>query len=560
MFILFEFAIKEKDPKTTKKEELNLTEDESKVMAKLFHQLDKAGITSEKLKNLGDKQISIYAILTEPEKKIAERAFSKLGFKVEFSDNVDKAYSDLWEECKNKHQDNIDAAIDEFVERANINFATTAYIGKEKPREEKKKGDNTNTSIVYITTSAKDLANQLSQLENKARTLGKQINEEAKKHGVVEKTEEPKEKQEEKKEEKQTKDQFSLEGPFKVGNIDFNKVEDNKGKRKLNILFNNERVKYKCKGQSLIDLQNALTEKFKDYDFTLFVVDKNGQKREVSKLSESEKNTSQNWTVTLEYKKKGAQISAKKEEPKSQIDLSTNESYKWLESKIFSIKKGKQTEISPKLLKFKNNIENGVSEFTMDKFKSSLDVDTIKENFQAIANKYGYSMEFIYMPDSKNAGLHEFTIKFTKKDETSSPPTNVQTSTSTATGSVQLSTYTVPTYNIGSSTQTATNWKGSALPQAEVRGYTKEDIEGIKKNYSNLIKPTEKIKPKENISQTVAKIINGIKYDKNLTEEQKIELAEYAKSLVEQKTNGAEGYKALLDSFDSLINSIKKKG
>jgi hypothetical protein len=406
MFILFQVAAT-----TAGRVEKELTEEELRVTTKILNQLDKAGVSSEKLEKLGDERISIYIVLTGPEKKIAERAFSKLGFKVEFSDNVDKAYSDLWEECKNKHQDNIDAAIDEFVERANINFATTAYIGKEKPGEEKKKGEE---DIRVIGVKANDLSNlvkQLSSLENKANDLGKKIIDEAKGRGVVEKTEEPKEKQEEKKEEKQTKDQFSLEGPFKVGNIDFNKVDDNKGKRKLNILFNNESVKYNCKGQSLIDLQNELNNKFKDYDFTLFVVDKNGQKREVSKLSESEKNTSQNWTVILEYKKKGAKISAKKEESKPRIDLSDDESYKWLESNIF--RKGE--EISPKLLEFKKDLEEGKSEINMKKFKSSLNVDTIKEKFQTIADKYGYSMEFGYVPDSKNAGLHEFTIKFHKE-------------------------------------------------------------------------------------------------------------------------------------------------
>jgi hypothetical protein len=85
-------------------------------------------------------------------------------------------------------------------------------------------------------------------------------------------------------------------------------------------------------------------------------------------------------------------------------------------------------------------------------------------------------------------------------------------------------------------------------------GYTKDEIEKIKDGYR------ERIKSSTNLTQTVSQIINGIKYGKNATNEQKIELAEYAKSLVEQKTNGAEGYKVLLDSFDSLINSIKKKG
>jgi hypothetical protein len=443
MFILFQVSA----TKTAGRVEKELTEEELKVTTKILNQLNKAGVSSEKLEKLGDEQISIYLILTGPEKKIAERAFSKLGFKVEFSDKVDKAYLDLWEECKNKHQDNVDAAIDEFVERANKNFATTAYFGIGKPKVEGEKGDG---NIFEIKTTA----DQLNVLKNKANELGKQIEKEAQRQGVDEKREESNKKQEEKKEDKQTKDQLSFEESFKVGSINFN-GEDKNGGKKLDNLLHGKVVEYNCKGQSLIGLQNELNNKFKDYDFTLYVVDKNGQKREVSKLSKPEKDTSQKWAVTLEYRKKEESKITKNEESSSRIDLSNDESYKWLESNIFR----KGNEISPKLLRFKKDLEEGKSEINMEKFKSSLDVDTIKEKFQAIADKYGYSMKFSYVPDAKNAGLHEFTIKFTKKD-TSTPSTNVQTSTSTATATVPLSTSTTPGYNVIGSTQTAPNPKG----------------------------------------------------------------------------------------------------
>jgi len=409
MFILFQAIA----TKTEGSGEKNLTEDESKVMTKLFHQFEKAGITPEKLKNLGDKQISIYAILTEPEKKIAERAFSKLGFKVEFSDKVDKSYSDLWDECKNNHQDNINAAIDEFVERANINFATTAYLGKGQSKVEEnnnplvanKDGEN---KIVGIGISV----NELRKLEDKAKVLGEQIKEEAERQGVPEKRKESEEKQKEKKGEKQ--DQLSFEKSFMVGSINFNGKDKNGGK-KLDNLLKGKSVEYNCKRQSLIDLQNELNKKFKDYDFTVYVVDENGNKKEVSNLSKTEKDNSKNWTVTLEYINKEEDKIMKNEEP-NKYNSSTG------------TQGTSEVEVPPELREIISKIPTAKQSLnalwidmqakkdsTTTNFSSSIPEDRIQNMFENFAKQNGYIYKINREPDNDTAGNWKYTIEFVKQ-------------------------------------------------------------------------------------------------------------------------------------------------
>lgn len=117
-----------------------------------------------------------------------------------------------------------------------------------------------------------------------------------------------------------------------------------------------------------------------------------------------------------EHKPKQPVLPPKQEDKKQIITekSKTGESEAWIKDEVFTLG---DNQVSPKWTNFTKSLSAGDEKVKMEKFVSSKDTETLKENFTVLAKENGYVMEkFSHVP-AKKEGSHTFDIQFVKLEK-----------------------------------------------------------------------------------------------------------------------------------------------
>ncbi|MCX8202343.1 MAG: hypothetical protein N3G74_00860 [Candidatus Micrarchaeota archaeon] len=191
----------------------------------------------------------------------------------------------------------------------------------------------------------------------------------------------------------------ALSGKVKIGDIDFNKIDQKSNKHKIAVLVEGGEVEYnapllkKIGEETLAELLlkkiNDITEK--KYEF-------------VKDYPKKVEGTQDTYRVKIKLKESNP-------EAKMVAEREGKNSEKWLETNVFTTQQSKQ-----KLNDLIQKLKNGEPSLTFQ-FNSGQNQDDIENNFTALAAQYSYTTDIKSTLMDKKSNLTSYAITFSKKSD-----------------------------------------------------------------------------------------------------------------------------------------------